>query len=231
MSEVGFIFEGQSIIIQSKENQIMRDICNNFCGKINANLDSLIFLYGGKILNIDKKLIEITKEDKIKILVLKADNQKCSNCGRILNDKTIDEIINSNNKINYTLYGLQSQIESIINDMTNKKDINYINSQLKNVNKIINILYGDIKKINKKLNNIKFNGIQDDSLNKNTINDNDNDNLMKKNEIICFYNKKSNEIDLLHGYNLDIAEFSDENKKSYLEAKDNINGNNIEYLY
>ena len=46
-----------------------------------------------------------------------------------------------------------------------------------------------------------------------------------KNEIICIYNKQYEEINLLHDYILNIL--SDEVKKSYLEAKNNIYENNV----
>ena len=46
-----------------------------------------------------------------------------------------------------TLLGLKSQIENIVNELINKKDM-YISSQLKNVNILINnLLNEDIKKI------------------------------------------------------------------------------------
>ena len=52
-----------------------------------------------------------------------------------------------------------------------------------------------------------------------------------KNEIICIYNKQKDEIDLLHDYTLDIKYWkywTEENKKSYIEGKNNINENNID---
>ena len=55
----------------------------------------------------------------------------CPKCGRVLNNEIIDNIILLNNNINMTLLGLKSNIEHIINDLVNKKDIIYINSQLK----------------------------------------------------------------------------------------------------
>ena len=39
----------------------MSEICNKLSNKINMNVNSLIFLYGGSKLNLDKKLNEITK--------------------------------------------------------------------------------------------------------------------------------------------------------------------------
>ena len=51
-----------------------------------------------------------------------------------------------------------------------------------------------------------------------------------KNEITCIYNKQKDEIDLLHDYSLNIDDLDDDDeiKKSYIEGKNNINGNNID---
>jgi hypothetical protein len=48
-----------------------------------------------------------------------------------------------------------------------------------------------------------------------------------KNEIICIYNKQEDEIDLLHDYRFNIT-WNDEEKKSYIEGKKNINEDNID---
>ena len=55
MAEIVFQYEGQNITIQCNKNQKMLDICNNLSNKINTNLDSLVFLYGGSQLKFDKK--------------------------------------------------------------------------------------------------------------------------------------------------------------------------------
>ena len=141
---VVFIFEGKSISIQCNKNENMANVCKNFSGKVNNNIDSLIFLYGGKKLDLNKSLKEITSENKINILVYKYENEICPNCGRILCDKNLDEIILMNNNINFTLVGLKNQIENII--IIEQNDINHIKSQLKNINIIINNIYEDIKK-------------------------------------------------------------------------------------
>ena len=220
MAEIVFQYEGNNITIQCNKNQKMLDICNNLSNKINTNLDSLVFLYGGSQLKFDKKYEEITKENKIIILVYKIENENeyCSKCGRILNNKIIDDIILINNNINTTLIGLKINIDNIINDINNKKDIIYINSQLKNINYIINGMNEDIKKINNQLNQIKFipiNNINNNKIKEDKIKEN-------KNEIICIYNKQDDEIDLLYDYNENSSE------ESYIEAKNDINGKNID---
>ena len=49
-----------------------------------------------------------------------------------------------------------------------------------------------------------------------------------KNEIICIYNKQNDEINLLHDYTQDTDDWSEEGKKSYIEARNNINDKNID---
>ena len=156
MAEIIFIYDGQNITVQCNINQRMKDICINLSNKINADINSLTFLYGGGILNLEKKYNEITKENKITILVYKNEEENeeeiCPKCGRILNNKKLDEIISSNNKINNKLKGINSQIESIMNILINNKDIDNANSQLENILDVINKINEDIKKINNKYN-------------------------------------------------------------------------------
>ena len=157
MAEARFTFEGQDIIIQCNKNQKMRDICTNLSTKINVGLNSLVFLYGGGQLNLDKTFQELTKENRISILVDKYENEEiCPKCGKILNNEIINEIISSNNNTNLSLIGIKRQIESIMTDINNNVDTNYIISQLKNINILINNINEDIKKLNNKLNMTKL---------------------------------------------------------------------------
>ena len=66
-----------------------------------------------------------------------SDNMKEIN--NILNNKIISDILKLNNNINDTLKGIKIQIEHTMEDIINKRDINYINIQLKNI--IIFIFY------------------------------------------------------------------------------------------
>ena len=52
MAEVKFTYEGLDIIIRCNKNQKMKDICTYLSKKINVNINSLIFLYGGIQLNL-----------------------------------------------------------------------------------------------------------------------------------------------------------------------------------
>ena len=122
MAESIFTYEGRIIKIQCYKNQKMKEICESLCIKINEDINSLIFLGEGIQLNLEKAFTEITKENKISILVYKKDIEICPKCGRIINDKMIDDIILSNNNINYTLIEIKRQIEHVMNDVVNKAD-------------------------------------------------------------------------------------------------------------
>ena len=244
MSEIIFIYEQEPIKIQCNKNQKMEDICKSLSSKINVNLNSLIFLYGGKKLNLEYKLNELTKEKSIKILVSKIDIENeneniCSKCGKMINNKIISNILKLNNNINDTLKGIKIQIEHTMEDIKNKRDINYINIQLKNIIIIINNINDDLKKMNNDINKMNFNNdikLNNDymhfenmnsKINKSRFN-NDIKSINNKNEIICIYNKKEDKINLLHNYDLDSKYISDEDKKLYKEGKNNINENNID---
>jgi superfamily II helicase len=111
MADVKFTYEGLDIIIRCNKNQKMRDICTYLSTKINVNINSLIFLYGGTQLNLEKTFKELTKENKISILVDKYKNEEiCPKCGKILNNDIINEIISSYNKINSSLKEIKRQI-------------------------------------------------------------------------------------------------------------------------
>ena len=154
----------------------------------------------------------------------------------------IDDIILSNNNINYTLIEIKRQIEHVMNDVVNKADINFINHQLNNINLIVNNISENIKKINNELNQIKFNGYKTIKQNNNNNNQMDikKNNMLKqdninnkkdeqsKNEILCVYNKQNNLINLLHDYNRDMNGWPEEWKKQYIEGKNNINEKNID---
>ena len=222
MAEVKFRYECQDIIIQCNKNQKMKDICINLSNKINVNINSLIFLYGDFKLNLEKKYKEITKENRIDIIVYKYENEEIiPKCGKIVNNEILDEIIISNNIINSSLIGIKRQIELLIN---NKVDISFIKSQLKNINVIINNINEDIKKMNNRLNSIKLNDNNNIKLNDNNYNKEG----ILKNEILCIYNKQEDEINLLYDYSDDMLLFEDEEKKLYIEGKNNINDKNID---
>ena len=157
MAEIDFIFEGTTITIQCNKNQRMKDICDKLSTKIDNDINSLIFLYGGKLLNLDKMYNEITKVNKIAILVYKLENEAYYKREKILNDKVIDNILSLNNNVSVSLIELKIQVKNMMNNSSYLKNINYIFSQLKKINVIINNMRGNIEKINNQINQIKSN--------------------------------------------------------------------------
>ena len=100
------------------------------------------------------------------ILVYQYENEKftCPKCGEKIkfNKKLIDILSTSNNDINDILVGLKIQIENVMQDIGNNKAINYINSQLKNINIIINNAISELKKNKENINQLcNFNQTHD----------------------------------------------------------------------
>jgi surface protein len=133
----------------------MRNIIQRFSSKIQNNSNSFIYLYGGGQVNFEltfeEQANQIDKENnKMKILVYENENDgfPCPYCGiKIKIGTEIDDIIKSNNNIKETINGIKFMLESIIKTSVN----NSTNSQLKNINIILNTINEDIKKNNEKL--------------------------------------------------------------------------------
>ena len=84
MSKVIFDFEGREVIIQCTKDEKMKDICQRYVNKIEKNLNSLIFLYGGKQLNFNLSFKEqangLDKErNEMKVLVYKNEDKNEDN--------------------------------------------------------------------------------------------------------------------------------------------------------
>ena len=167
-AKVIFSFEGIDVTIQCSSEESMKDICQRYSNKIDKNINSLIFLYGGNQLNFQLKFKEqasiIDKErNEMKVLVYKNEDYQliCPKCGEKIKFDTdkIDDIILSINNIKDTINGSKLLIENIIKTSS----MNSMNIQLKSVNLILNTLNEDINKINEKLKNL---------LNENTIKEN-----------------------------------------------------------
>ena len=80
MSKVIFIYDGVQTIIQCLNEDKMKNICQKFSSKITTDINSLIFLYNGAMVNLELSFQNIINNlDKInnqmKILVYK-NNQK-----------------------------------------------------------------------------------------------------------------------------------------------------------
>ena len=104
MSEAKIIFnlEGINITIQCSIEDKIKDICQKYATKIDSNINSLLFLYGGNQMNMELKFkeqansIDINNKE-MNVLVYKKDNDDfiCPHCNNKikLNTEKIDNII------------------------------------------------------------------------------------------------------------------------------------------
>ena len=133
--KVIFTLEGIDLSIQCNENDIMKDICQKYVNKINRNINTLVFIYGGNQLNYNLKYkdIIIDKENKeMKVLVYSNENDEfiCPKCGEKinLNMEKIDDILLSINNLKETIDSAKFLIESVMKNSSSN------NSQLKGIN-------------------------------------------------------------------------------------------------
>ena len=87
MSKIRFNFKGMETIMQCNNEEKMEEICKRYAQIINLDIDNLIFIYSGNIINIELKYKEqINEEDKIRneINILVYENNKT-----IINKKEI----------------------------------------------------------------------------------------------------------------------------------------------
>jgi len=93
MNEVEFIYQEKKITIHCKENDLIKDICKSFALKLNLEIDSLFFIYGGEKINLGLTFIDLAnnidkERKKISIIVFQKDLNISSN-----NVLTIKEVI------------------------------------------------------------------------------------------------------------------------------------------
>ena len=139
MSEANVLFtlDGSDLIIQCSKEDKMRDICQKYATKVNENLNSLLFLYGGSRINFELRFKEQANSidndnNKMSILVYKneIDEFVCPKCGERLKVDTtkIDDIvyvylINSNDFSDF-MFCSYDQIDGLYevedNDILNK---------------------------------------------------------------------------------------------------------------
>ena len=227
MASTIFINECESVIIQCSKEEKMKTICDKYCNKINSNINSLLFLYGGKKLNLDKNYHDYSKEKTLIILVYKNDNEIYPKC-----EKLLDDLISSNNKINYILFGLTIQIEHIIKDINNNKQTTQISSQLMNINIVLNNIIENIKKNNEELNITKIIKYEnnnkkenkDNNIFKNDNNNTDPNDTKDKNVKMNEYKNKNEE----NNNNADPNDTKDKNvKMNEYKNKNEEDNNNI----
>ena len=156
-ANVIFTLDGENLTVQCSEDDIMKDICQKYANKIQRDLNSLVFLYGGNQLNFllkFKDLVTDKERNEMKVLVYSKENEeftcpKC--CEKInLNTEKIDDIILSINNLKETIDSAKTMIESIIK----VSSVNSVNIQLKGVNIILNTLNEDINKTKEKVKNL-----------------------------------------------------------------------------
>ena len=149
-AKIIFNFEGIDITIQCSIEDKIKDICQKFATKIESNINSLLFLYGGNKMNMELKFKEQANlmdinNNVMKVLVYKNENDdiKCPHCNKKIKLEKIDEIILINNNIKDTINGIKLNIDNII-----KLCPNNISIQLKNINIVLNTIIEDINKSN-----------------------------------------------------------------------------------
>ena len=158
-TKIIFTFNGTDLTIHCTPEDKIRDICQKLSIKIETNINSLIFLYGGKPMNMDLRFKEHANSldrnnniMRVLVYIKEVDDYICPNCGEKIKIKTekIDEIISSNNNIKDTIDGIKFSIDNVIKISS----VNMVNLQLKNISALLNNINEDIKKNNEKLKNL-----------------------------------------------------------------------------
>ena len=150
ITKIIFTFEGKETTIECSKEDKMKDICQKYSSKIESNLDSLLFLYGGNQLNLESSFENqansIDKsENKMIISVFKKEESdlECPKCGDKIhfNFEPLKDILSSNNNIIDNIAGIKLIIENIVKNSL----VEVVNVQLKNVNTILNSINEEIK--------------------------------------------------------------------------------------
>ena len=91
MSEVNFVYNGNSIDIQAQPNETINTFIDRFCTKANINKDKVYFLYDGKLLDENITIDKIQLNNENKRIILVNDNHNDNNNNNIV--KRSNEII------------------------------------------------------------------------------------------------------------------------------------------
>ena len=194
-AKVIFSLDGTEVTIQCTQNDKMANICQKYALKIETNINSLFFLYGGAQLNLNLSFKEQASSidrnnNRMKVLVYKneEDGFNCPKCGSKiqLNLRKVKDIISLNDNILKIIMGMKVSLANIIKAKNTAVDIYF---QLENITTIeFNKLNDDIKKNNEKLKNLlnelittsvneKLKSSNNNNINNiNTINNNNNNN-------------------------------------------------------
>ena len=94
MAEINFVYNGINTIIQTKINIKFKEVCQKFCIKLQKDINKLIFIYGGEILNLDLEFNQVVnlidkEKNKMNILVYDKNSTIINNNERIIKSKDI----------------------------------------------------------------------------------------------------------------------------------------------
>ena len=160
MAKVIFSYNGTELTIQCTKDDKMKDICKRFSTKVDINMNSLFFLYGGNKINYELTFMEQANSNdnncnQMKVLVYKKDNEelKCKKCGSIINLSILDNIIKYNNEQRDIIIEMKSQINNIIN----LNNINEITRKIKIVKLMLDNLIAENEKCLKEIQNTRNN--------------------------------------------------------------------------
>ena len=89
-AKIIFNYEGKDITIQCSIEDKMKDICQKYVTKIESNINSLLFLYGGNQMNMNLKFKEQASSmdinnKEMNVLVYKNENDDdfiCPHCNK-----------------------------------------------------------------------------------------------------------------------------------------------------
>ena len=112
MPEASIIFSSNEVdlAMECEMDDKMRDICQKYTTKIEEDLNSLLFLYEGKQLNLDLKFKDQANSldkntNQMRVLVYKNNELICPKCDEKikLDNKKINELLLSNENIKDTI--------------------------------------------------------------------------------------------------------------------------------
>jgi len=217
MAKVIFSFEGRETHIQCLKEDKMRDICNRYSQKVDININSLYFLYGGNKVNLLLSFKEQANSmdnnrNIMNILVFQDKNEGliCQKCGAKINSDILNSIITDFNNQNDILIGIKNQINNLINIY----DINQIISQIKLTKIVIDNLINENEKIKNKLQSLlNSDNIPINSLTQNLNTLNINQTYLTTFEITTSYNLNHNQEERLKNIIVEaVSKFPEYNK-------------------
>jgi len=149
-----FTFEGRDIAIQCTKEDQMRDICRRLSIKLDENINSLLFLYGGDKVNFDLSLIEQANQfdkekNEMRIFVYrneKEDKYACPKCGAKIDPNIFKKYQKDEKKVEDLKKTIKMKDEKVaILEESNKSLLEMLDEKKKVVNVIKSYIPFDIK--------------------------------------------------------------------------------------